>query len=277
MQPQPDRNHRVRQPGENGAGYCRRALIAAAFCLCSSLLPTAGHAENTTRFCNDEAANILLFFDVTTPYDDIDKAALIDGVSRIFDSLKGGERIAIRTIEDAFSSSRRLLDACVPYCPPGGLFGDLFSSCTGGVVINERKVLARTVVERLSELLDSARELDHSEIIRTLSNALAEEGRDGRDNRIFVFSDMIENSQYLSGKDFFGAKDGAIIERLEHDGLLPKAWQAEVHVFGVGRTGTPGNRTVLPQEKLQKLTAFWTKYFAAGGATLHMSQNLSLN
>jgi len=34
---------------------------------------------------------------------------------------------------------------------------------------------------------------------------------------------------------------------------------------------------VLAQAKLQKLTTFWTKYFAAGGGTLHMSQNLSLD
>lgn len=241
------------------------------------LSPIPGQAGDSTRFCDDAAPNIVLFFDVTTPYDDIDKSALIDGVSRIFDSLKGGERIAMRTIEDAFSSSRRLLDACVPYCPPAGLLGDLFSNCTAGIVINEKKLLARTVVERLSSLLESATELEHSEIIRTLTAALAEESRDGRDNRIFIYSDMIENSQYLSGKDFFAAKEGAIVDRLEHDGLLPKVWQADVHVFGMGRAGIPGSRTVLNQDKLQKLTTFWTKYFAAGGATVHMSQNLSLN
>jgi hypothetical protein len=158
-----------------------------------------------------------------------------------------------------------------------GFFGDLFSSCTQGVVINEKKALRRNLVQQLSALLDGAHELDHSEIIRTLAMALREEGHADTGNRIFVFSDMIENSAYLSGKDFFAAKDGKLIERLEHDGLLPDAWQADVRVFGIGRTGTPGNRTALPQDKLQKLTTFWTKYFAAGGGTLHMSQNLDLN
>ena len=252
----------------------RTALSAAIWLVAVCLAP--GFAQEQARFCDDKAANILLFLDVTTPYDDIDKNALIDGVGRIFDDFSGGERISIRTIEDEFSRSRRLFEGCVPYCPSGGVLGDLFSKCTAGVVINERKRLTRTVVDRLSALLDSARELDRSEIIRTLSESFQEEYRKERDNRIFIYSDMIENSKYLSGKDFFAAKDGAVIEKLERDGLIPEIWQAEVRVFGIGRAGDPANRAVLPQDRLQKLTAFWTKYFAAGGAILRMNQNLSL-
>jgi hypothetical protein len=229
------------------------------------------------RFCDPKGANLVLLLDVTTPYDDIDKTALIGGVGHIFEELKGGEHIVIRTIEDTFSNSRRLMDACVPYCPSSGFFGDLFSSCTEGVVINEKKALRRNLVQQMTTLLDGAHELDHSEIIRTLATALKEEGHADTENRIFVFSDMIENSAYLSGHDFFASGDGKLIERLERDSLLPAAWQADVRVFGIGRTGTPGNRTALPQDKLKKLTAFWTKYFAAGGGTLHMSPNLDLN
>lgn len=257
------------------ASFARIAALAVAT-LCLPATALAAAADNS-RFCDDKAPNLILLLDVTTPYDAIDKTALIDGVGHILESLKGGERIVIRTIEDAFSNSHRLLDTCMPVCASGGPLGDLFSSCTQGVVINETKLLRRTLVEKLTGVLDSARELDHSEIIRTLTMALREEGRQNRENRIFVYSDMIENSTYLSGKDFFAAKDGAIIERLAKDNLLPEIWQANVRVFGFGRTGVPGQRTVLSQAKFEKLTDFWTKYFAAGGGTLHMSQNLTLD
>jgi hypothetical protein len=255
----------------------RYSLAGFALLLWACQQAPAIAGEDPKRFCAPDGANLVLLLDVTTPYDQIDKTALVDGVGHIFEELKGGERIVIRTIEDSFSNSHRLLDACVPYCPDGGFFGDLFSSCTEGVVINEKKALRRNLVQQLSTLLDSAHELDHSEIIRTLAMALKEEGHPNTENRIFVFSDMIENSTYLSGKDFFATKDATLIERLEHDDLLPAAWQADVRIFGIGRGGTPGSRTALPQQKLQKLTTFWTKYFAAGGGTLHMSQNLDLN
>lgn len=252
---------------------CPTILAAALVWLASA---ADAPAQEQARFCNAEAANVLLYLDVTTPYDDIDKNVLIDGFGRIFDGLAGGERIAIRTIEDEFSRSRRLLEACIPFCASTGFLGDLFSTCTEGVAINERRLLTRTIVDRLSSLLASARELDQSEIIRTLTESLKEEYREKRPNRIFIYSDMIENSSYLSGKDFFAAGDGAVIERLEHDNLIPEIWDADVRVFGIGRIGIPGNRTVLTQDRLQKLTAFWTKFFAAGGARLQMHQNLSM-
>jgi hypothetical protein len=252
-------------------------LLASAGLWLAAAGGSSAQGEEASRFCDPNGANLILFLDVTTPYDEIDKTALIDGIGRILAHLTGGERITIRTIEDAFSRSRRLLDTCFPYCPPGGIFDDLFSTCTEGVVINEKKRMMRTFVVTLTGLLDSARELDQSEIIRTLTLSLREEYRRDRPNRVFVYSDMIENSTYLSGMDFFRAKDGPLIEQLERDGLVPSIWEAEVHIFGIGRTGITGDRSALPQERLNRLTSFWTKYFAAGGATVRLTQNLSLD
>lgn len=252
-------------------------LLASAGLWLAAGGTSPARSEEASRFCDAAGANLVLYLDVTTPYDEIDKAALIDGIGRILAQLTGGERITIRTIEDAFSRSRRLVDACFPYCPPGGIFDDLFSTCTEGVVINEKKKLMRSIVVTLTGLLDSARELDQSEIVRTLTQSLREEYRQNRLNRIFIYSDMIENSTYLSGADFFRAKDGALIEQIARDGLVPSIWEAEVHIFGMGRTGIAGDRAALPQERLNKLTSFWTKYFAAGGATARMTQNLSLD
>ena len=48
----------------------------------------------------------------------------------------------------------------------------------------------------------------------------AEEFAEGRENRIYIFSDMIENSDYLSGKDFSRKPNDALIAMLEQDRLI---------------------------------------------------------
>lgn len=235
--------------------------------------PAAAASERD--YCADEAPNVVLYLDVSTPFDEVDKRTLIDGIGRIFETLEGGARLSIRTIEDTFANSRRLLEDCVPTCP-GGFFGDMFSSCTEGMMIEDTKALRRKIVESIGGRLNAAAaELPHSEIVRTLALSATEEYRRGRRNLLFVFSDLIENSQFLPGSEFMTAPDGAIIEKLSASNLLPDLWEAEVRVFGVGRAGTP-ERPALTQDKLQKVTGFWLKYFAACGATVTMQPNLTI-
>lgn len=235
------------------------------------------HAATPERdYCAADAANVVLYLDVTSPYDDTDKGVLIDGVGRIFATLKGGERLSIRTIEDTFTNSRRLLDTCMPVCS-GGFLGDLFSDCTEGLMIEDTKALQRRIVDAIGGRLNTATgELPYSEIVRTLGVSAREELRQSRRNIVYIFSDLIENSEYLPGGEFLTAPDGKLIEKLAAANLLPDLWEAEVKVFGVGRAGTP-DRPALSQDKLQKVIGFWTMYFAACGATVTMQPNLNLD
>ena len=161
----------------------RGSILLAASMLASgfiSVAPAVAQVIEDHRFCSDTAANIVFYLDVTTPYDAADRDTLVSGISQIFDNLQEGARLSIRTIEDAFSSSDRLLDMCVPYCPSGGFFADLFSSCTEGVVINEKKKLRADIRLAIAHRLDAATELPNSEIIRTISSSASEEYRAGR-------------------------------------------------------------------------------------------------
>ena len=79
------------------------------------------------RFCSDASPNVVVFLDVTTPYDEVDKASLIAGVSRIFEELEDGARLSIRTIEDKSTSSHRLIELCIPFCPDEGFLKGLLS------------------------------------------------------------------------------------------------------------------------------------------------------
>jgi hypothetical protein len=239
------------------------------------LLAVAGlvRPAAATDYCAPEAANVVFYLDVTTPYDELDKQALVSGFGRVFETLKGGERLSIRTIEDSFPRSARVLEACVPWCPDNGILGDLFSKCTEGAAINDNKALRRDIVAALAARLNAASELPHSEIVRTIALSAPEEYRADRTNRIVIFSDMIENSEYLPGRTFFSTADGALIEKIAADRLIPDLFGAEVRVFGVGRTGTEG-REPLSQQQLGKLVGFWTTFFAAAGADASLSPNL---
>ncbi len=249
-----------------------RAAIGLAAGVSVAWLASAGVAaaqpNGTERFCSPTKANVVFFIDVTTPYDAIDRKALVEGIGTVFESLDGGSRIAVRTIADTFANSTTVLDECVPYCEPGGFFESFFwSDCTEGVVINEKKHLRARVDAALSDRMEQSSELKYSEIIRTLAMPGAGEFREGRQNRFFVFSDMIENSQYLSGAKFFAGKNAAIVSMLAKDRLVPGLPGVEMSVFGIGRTGDPKDRQALPQDKLEKLIDFWETYFSLAGTS----------
>lgn len=242
--------------------------------VCLALLLGCGTALATDKYCKSEADNVVVYVDRTTPYDERDKTALVDGVALVFEGLSGGERFAIRTIAESYTSSERLLEACVPICPEAGLLGDLFSDCTEGMMINDRKKLKSQIVQALQHLLANFVELPNSEILRTLAMSTGEEFGQGRLNRIYMFTDLIENSTYLPGRDFFGTDSPVLIDRLRRDHLIPDWSGSRVSVFGVGRSGKPG-RPPLDQAVFEQLTGFWNSYFAATGARVSIRQSLS--
>lgn len=253
-----------------------RLLATIVLLLLLAFLPRSAGAAETQKYCDDAADNVVVYIDRTTPYDELDKQALIDGTSRIFEALAGGARFSLRTIADSIATGQRLLDACIPFCPPKDFLGEMFdSSCPEGVMLNDHKLLRSELVRQLQSLLANFVELPHSEIVRTIARSASIEYRPGRPNRLFLFTDLIENSQYLPGKEFFSVANTKLLARIGTDDLVPDLAGASVRVFGVGRGGTPERRQ-LPQELLQKLTGFWKAYFTAAGATLTIQESLGV-
>jgi hypothetical protein len=234
----------------------------------------AGITEETAKYCAEAATNTVFYLDVTTPFDPLDQASLIDGVEKIYAGLDDGDRLSIRTIEDAFPRSRRLFDACMPWCESTGFVDDLFSDCTEGVVIEDRRHLQTEVVRVIKALAQGSVELPHSEIVRTVAMSSGEEYRPGQGNRLVIFSDMIENSEYLPSSRFLSRKNSDLLSDLAKDRLVPDLHDAEVIVFGVGRKGDPDSREVLEQDKIEKLVDFWEGFFSLAGATVRMQPNL---
>src|SRR4029078_629851 len=116
-------------------------LFALFFSVLSLMQPVQAQTIDWKRYCADDGRDVLLFLDVTTPYDAQDKTILVDGLQRIVAGLKGGDPIVIRTIGESAARSERLIDRCIPFCPPKGFWEDLLSDCTGGLILNHKRIL----------------------------------------------------------------------------------------------------------------------------------------
>ncbi len=178
-----------------------QSLLALSFLFAVSVGASA-QAIDWNGYCSPTAKRVLLLVDITTPYDNQDKQILVDGLQSIVGKLGDGDRIVIRTIADSYTHTEKLIDRCMPYCPPMSFWDSLFSNCTGGLILNHKRTLISEIRGSVRGRLDQFVELDHSEIVATITQAAKEVFSDQQSSEVFIFSDLIENSTYIPGKDF---------------------------------------------------------------------------
>lgn len=263
------------------AMFIHRIVFLVLICTVVCFLGGANvsFAEKTVdwkAYCADEGETAIFLIDVTTPYDSIDKDVLTAGFEAIISSLKGGDKIIVRTISDDPTHSKKLFDKCIPYCPERSTLDELFSDCTQGVILNHKRFLMSELGSSIRTELDSFVELPHSAIIQTISKSVAEDVQKRSATKIFIFSDMIENSIYVPGKTFWKSKPIAVIDLLTKDALIPDMKGMKVSTFGVGRSGG-SNRTPLEVKLTRILTTFWTIYFERAGIPgVKLNHNLTV-
>lgn len=150
----------------------------------------------------------------------------------------------------------------------------LFSNCTGGLILNHKRMLISEIRASVRGRLDQFVELDHSEIVVTIAQAVKEVFSDQQSSEVYIFSDLIENSTYIPGKDFNAMQNELLLAKIEADNLLPNLQDISLKIFGVGRGGGE-ERTPLPVPRLNKLLDFWNSFFTRGGASkVTINQNL---
>ena len=130
------------------------------------------------------------------------------------------------------------------------------------------------VVRVIRELAENSVELPHSEIVRTIAMSSGEEYRVGQANRLVIFSDMIENSEYLPSSRFLSRKNSDLLSDLAKDRLVPDLHEAEGSSSASDGRAIRISRDVLEQEKIEKIADFWDGFFALAGATVRMQPNL---
>lgn len=215
------------------------------------------------KFCRPDASEVLILIDITTALDARARQLLSDGVREIVEGLNPGESLRIATIADQVTHSEMLMSACVPYCPDD-LGTILLGNCTEGLLRLETRHLHRQMSDTLRARLEATADLPYSDILRTLKATVAAR-TPGRHLKLYVFSDMIENSEYVSGRDFWSTSPAKLNAKLVADGLVPDFSNTSIYAFGIGRGGS-GERKALPQPRMQALSQFWTAYFSQAGA-----------
>jgi hypothetical protein len=114
--------------------------------------------------------------------------------------------------------------------------------------------------------LESFQELKYSDIIRTINADAQEEARQGQVLNLYIYSDLIENSdQLISNKNFFRYKPLFLIGALRRFKLIAPLSNSDVQVAGVGRSDA-ADRQPLSINDQNFLLEFWKAYFKASGA-----------
>lgn len=236
------------------------ALGCVLFILCCA---TPALAYDRAKFCKDGGDYVVILVDVTTAFDDRARDLFGRGIAAIVTSLRPGDHIRISTIEDSYATSAQLYDGCVPYCDPS-IWNYLTSDCTDGLIrLETRRQQSDIKSALLARLGKATADLDLSDIIRTIYDDTAQRPPDAHFD-LFVFSDLIENSDFMPGKMFWSQATAKSIAMIKANSLLPDFAGSTVKVFGVARGGSMG-RHPLAQDRTNKLRDFWTAYFAAAG------------
>jgi hypothetical protein len=232
--------------------------------LAAPIAPTPAFAYDAAKFCKDGGNFVVILVDVTTAFDDRAKDLFQKGIAAIVGSLSPGDQVRISTIEDSYANSTQLYAGCVPYCESS--IWDFFTSdCTEGLVrLESRRQLASIRSALQGRLEKATADLDTSDIIRAIHDDTVQRPADAH-LELYVFSDLIENSEFMPGKVFWAQPTKQSIALVQKDNLMPDFSGSTVTAFGVGRGGSMG-RHPLTQDRLNKLHEFWTAYFAAAGA-----------
>jgi hypothetical protein len=223
-------------------------------------------------YCRGGGRLVLLLIDITTPYDQTDKNAIVQMTDRVLTSIEGGDRLIVRTIADSHTRSERLAERCIPHCPASSMWKRMLN-CSDGVIRTDFEAVRAEVIAAMRNRLATFHELPYSDIVRTISSVLQEERRDIGELSLYVYSDLIENSDYFPSKYLFSYNLQRLIFGLHHYKLIPDLKGARVQVAGFGRAGT-SDRRPLKVDEINKLREFWTGFFKeAGAASISISQN----
>ncbi len=231
--------------------------------LAAAILLVTAPAEAEDDWCRYGDRTLLLLVDRTTEYDEEDRKDFAEGLERIFESLKMGDRFVMQTIEDAPQHSKTVFERCYPGCPRAGLWDWLRGSC------QEMKARAGALgfkhdLARLGKaLLEEPARFAHSAVGETLGTKGAEHRRRRHPVRhLFAFTDLLENTPAMPWPGILQRSGDAYVRDREMRDVLEGV---DAQVFGVGRSHR-ADRKALDGRTMKKLKRFWNEAFGAMGA-----------
>ncbi len=241
-------------------------LVCLVACAMLAMPPRSALAQNSTDYCRYSTRSTLFLIDRTTPYDANDHRVIAESIGAVVDHLETGDRLVVATIGAHYSDSARAFNGCVPGCPvSGNFFTDTLGECRAVIAQRDRRLFRARLLAAVRPLTNNPDEQPFSDITGTVAQA-TQHPMGGRGySRLYLFSDMLENSQALPWRAFRSQPVEASMAIVTQNSLVPAVRGVDVHIAGYGRLHDPG-RPFLPAELDRNVRGFWRAYFAAGGA-----------
>jgi hypothetical protein len=231
-----------------------------------ALAPPAHATERGVDYCRFSQNASLFLVDRTTPYDETDRRVVIDSIGAVIEGLGPGDRITVATIGAHYSVSERVIDECKPGCPAAnGPLDAFFGGCSPVIAMRDYRAFQARLVARVRPLTATAQEASASDITGTIAQWTRRPSGERGFANIYLFSDMLENSQALPWRTFRDMRTEQALAVVRQYRLAPSVANANVRIVGFGRLHDPG-RPPLPADLDLRLRNFWTAYFAAGSA-----------
>lgn len=241
-------------------------FLAAGLGLLAACSPQEG-AGGPYDYCQAGKTSSLFLIDRTTPADSMDKSVMMQSLATVVDGLGHGDRIVVATIGPHYTNTERLVNACKPGCPDNqGVADYMLGQCSAMQAKADERVFMAQLVKALEPVTTDAEEAATSDIVRTIAQWTQTPPGDRPYSTVYIFSDMLENSQVLPWREFKASEPEASLEEVEKYRLTPDLPGADVRIVGFGRSHNPGRPPLDPDIDFRVRT-FWKEYFASGGAT----------
>tara|TARA_R110000782_G_scaffold140955_2_gene233616 strand:- start:2711 stop:3484 length:774 start_codon:yes stop_codon:yes gene_type:complete len=248
----------------------KRLFLAIALVLtgCSDGSDEAPSGAQAAGYCAFGQTSSLFLIDQTTPYDDTDRAVITESIGTVVDQLGPGDRIVLATIGEHYTQSSRLINACKPGCPEGqGALDSMMGGCSSMKALADERQFMGQLAQTLAPAVQGSASADHSAIMSTIAQWTQAPPGGQPFAHVYIFSDMLENSQAVPWSEFRSMEPDAAMALAEKFRYLPAVQGADVRIVGFGRSHNPG-RPPLDPELDARLRGFWTDYFRAGGASV---------
>jgi hypothetical protein len=192
--------------------------------------------------------------DRTTPFTDPERRQIRQSFEAIRGGLRTGDRLQMGSIEDLFVNSFTKELGCLPKCPPND------GNCSPGVALIDESAFDADLETAIEQLLEDRPEQPKSDVTATIAGAAAGFSTERPVSDLYVFSDMIENSQHMPSERLFALPVPEALAAIRSAGAMAAMSGARVHIIGMGRGHATG-RAPITGEQMIHLRSFWNAYF----------------
>jgi hypothetical protein len=248
---------------------CSLAAVSAMFTLgaCDEGGAHASGGPNSRAAYCEAGSNAALFLvDRTTQYDETDQRVMIESIGSVIDSLGTGDRFVLATIDAHYTGSERLANECKPGCPSQGALEAMTGGCSAMIAQADLRNFKAELAESIRPLATTNEEAKSSDIAGTIAQWTQSPPAGKPFNQVYIFSDMLENSQAIPWAKFKTMEPADAVETMKGLTRLPSVDGATVRIVGFGRLHDPG-RPPLAADMDARIRTFWSDFFKAGGAT----------